>query len=156
MGAAPFSLTALTAANQATFLTLVAEYYAYDGIPFVAAKAQQALETLLQTPTLGVAWLVMVGTEVAGYVVVGFGFGLESGGRDAILDELYLRSPYRGQGWGKALIALVEDYCRTQGCQMLYLVVEPHNTRAQAVYRQLAFELSDRLIFAKSLRAWQA
>lgn len=151
MCAAPFTLESVTADQQPTLVTLIGEYYAYDGLEFDATKVHQALEILRADPQLGTAWLVIAAGHVAGYAIVSYSFGVESGGRDAIVDELYLRSPYRGQGWGMAILQRIEAYCRAQGCQVLYLFVECHNTQAPAVYRKLNFEAADRLIFSKDL-----
>jgi GNAT superfamily N-acetyltransferase len=36
-----------------------------------------------------------------GYIVLTFGYSLEYLGRDAFIDEFYLRESYRGRRWGR-------------------------------------------------------
>ena len=39
-----------------------------------------------------------------GYLVLTLGYSLEYGGRDAFIDEVYIRSSYRGRGIGTAAL----------------------------------------------------
>ena len=41
-----------------------------------------------------------------------FGYGLESHGRFAFLDEMYIRDEYRGRGLGREALEAVEETCR--------------------------------------------
>jgi GNAT superfamily N-acetyltransferase len=41
---------------------------------------------------------------IAGYLVITWGWGIESGGREALIDEIYVTPEYRGQGLASALI----------------------------------------------------
>ncbi|MBD2257774.1 GNAT family N-acetyltransferase [Pseudanabaena sp. FACHB-2040] len=139
-----------TPADLEVLLTLVQEYYTYDQIDFEESRQRTALTGLLQEPSLGQIWLLEQG-QPFGYAVLTFGYAIESGGRDAILDELYLREAYRGQGLGSQVLAFIESFCRQAGLTGLYLVVERKNLRAQSVYRKLNYVESDRLIFGKFL-----
>lgn len=138
-----------TLADVEVLLALVQEYYTYDQITFAAPRQRRALAGLLQNPAFGYAWLLEDQGRAFGYAVLTFSYAIESGGRDAILDELYLREVYRGQGLGSQVLAFIESYCQKEELTGLYLVVEPDNCRAQAVYRKRNFVESDRLIFGK-------
>ena len=76
---------------------------------------------------------------VAGYLVVCFGWSLEFHGRDAFVDELYLREDFRGRGIGTRALEVAVDLCRASGVRVLHLEVERRNTRAQAMYRRAGF-----------------
>lgn len=121
-------------------LPLMQGYYDFDHIPFDEVKARKALMGLLRDETLGKAWLVLCGDDVAGYIVLTYDYGLESGGREAFIDELYLREGYRGQGIGRRTIEFVEGFCASVGIHSLLLGVEPENTAAQAFYQKVGFE----------------
>lgn len=135
--------------DAATFLALMREYYAYDAHEFLEEKARQALEPLLANAVYGLAWLILDAKLVIGYAVITFGYSLEFGGRDAFLDELYLREDYRGQGIGTRIIQHALDVCQTHGVKALHLEVMAQNTRAQELYRRLGFELRDSRLMSK-------
>jgi ribosomal protein S18 acetylase RimI-like enzyme len=123
-----------------TFLELMREYYAYDGHEYDDAKARRALSKLLTVDQWGCAWLIRAGEAIIGYMVMCFGYSLEFGGRDAFLDEIYLREAYRGKGiGGQAIQYMVED-CRARGIKALHLEVMPGNARAIGFYERAGFE----------------
>jgi GNAT superfamily N-acetyltransferase len=97
-----------------TLLDFMRAYYAFDGHGFDREKARGALTALLQDANLGFAWLILDGDAAVGYVVRCFGYSLEWLGRDAFVDEFYLREEYRGRGWGRATMEFMEE-CRASG-----------------------------------------
>jgi len=121
-------------------LEMMQEYYRHDGLEFVAERARTALLELLRNSQHGRAWLVVLpGNEVAGYIVLTFGYSLEYHGRDAFVDELYLRAPYRRRGVGGAALAFAVQYCARHGIRALYLAVERGNAAARAFYATQGF-----------------
>ena len=128
------------------------EYYAFDGHGFDGDKARVALTALLRDSTLGRVWLILDGDTPVGYVALCFGYSLEWLGRDAFVDELYLREEYRGRGWGRTALAFVEDAAREAGVQALHLGVVPGNVVALELYRRLGFHEHD----SKFLSKWIA
>ena len=84
-----------------------------------------------------------------GYVVLTLGFSLEFHGRDAFVDEIYIRAQYRGRGIGGKALAFAEGACRSLGVRALHLEVERKNTAAQAVYRKVGFKDHDRYLMTK-------
>jgi ribosomal protein S18 acetylase RimI-like enzyme len=131
---------AATLADVDALTPLMREYYEYDGIPFDEAKARKALAGFLSHDSFGRAWLVCQADAIAGYIVLTYDYGLESGGREAFIDEFYLRAAYRGQGIGRKTIEFAEQFCAANGIRTLLLGVEPENTAAQAFYRKVGFE----------------
>jgi GNAT superfamily N-acetyltransferase len=53
--------------------------------------------------------------EPVGYLVVTLGYSLEYGGRDAFVDEVYIRSTHREKGIGTAALTFAEEQCRVLG-----------------------------------------
>jgi diamine N-acetyltransferase len=121
-------------------LVFMREYYAFDGHGFEEEKARVALVRLLRDGRLGRAWLIFDGAIPAGYVVICFGYSLEWLGRDAFIDELFLRAEYRGRGWGRKAIESVETAARALDVTTLHLEVVEENTTALEVYRRLGFK----------------
>ncbi len=126
-------------------LELMEEFYAYGSIAFDPIVARRALGELLATPSLGTVWIIESDAETIGYAVVAFGFSLELGGRDAILDELYVRESYRGKGVGRTVLRVAEDACRDRGIGALHLEVDETDERAQRFYASAGYRsrLSD-------------
>ncbi|MDQ3755908.1 MAG: GNAT family N-acetyltransferase, partial [Acidobacteriota bacterium] len=91
------------------------------------------------------------GTETAGYLVLTLGFSLEFKGRDALIDELYLRESFRDQGFGQQAIAFAIKWCQARNIRALHLEVERANARAQAAYRKAGFKDHDRYLLTKWL-----
>jgi ribosomal protein S18 acetylase RimI-like enzyme len=142
----------LAGASDADLLVgLMREFYAFDHIAFDEAPARSALRQILGDGRLGVVHLIRVGAETAGYLVMTFGFSLEFHGRDAFVDELYLRENFRGRGIGKACIEFAAEVCRAEGIAALHLEAERANTRAQALYRRVGFREHDRYLMTKWL-----
>jgi len=138
MGASPqFRLAVESEADL--LLEFMQEYYAFDGHGFDRDKARTALFALLCDPQFGRAWLILDGDTAAGYIVLCFGYSLEWLGRDAFVDEFYLREQYRGRGWGQAAMLYIEEAARADGIRALHLEVVEQNTIALELYRKLGF-----------------
>jgi diamine N-acetyltransferase len=127
------------ASDAELLLDFVQAYYAFDGHGYDREKARAALIALLQNPSFGRAWLILDGDSPIGYAVLCFGYSLEWLGRDAFVDEFYLREEYRGCGWGRAAMAFIENEARRVGIRVLHLEVVQQNARALELYRGLGF-----------------
>lgn len=123
-----------------TLLQFMQTYYAFDGHGFDREKARSALLALLRNANLGRAWLILEGDAPAGYIVLCFGYSLEWLGRDAFVDEFFLREPYRGRGWGHAAMEFVEGEARRAGIRTLHLEVVEKNVGALDFYRKYGFQ----------------
>jgi GNAT superfamily N-acetyltransferase len=130
-------------------LNFMRELYKHDHLPFDEAVARQALEKILQDHSLGRVWLIEDGDETIGYLVLTLGYSLEYHGRDAFVDEIYIRESHRGRGIGAQAIKFVEQACRRLDVQALHLEVERENTKAQAFYRKVGFADHDRYLLTK-------
>jgi GNAT superfamily N-acetyltransferase len=132
-------LTRATPADFPVLVTLIREFCAIDGHDFDEGRLRASLPPLLVDDAFGVVWLL--GDPVDGYAVVTWGYSLESGGREALIDEIYLRS--RNQGLGtKVLGAIIED-CRARGCKIAFLETEARNARVRKLYGRLGFVEDD-------------
>ncbi|HET6180554.1 MAG TPA: GNAT family N-acetyltransferase [Candidatus Sulfotelmatobacter sp.] len=130
-------------------IPLMREYYAFDGHSFDDEKTPQALLALLRQSSLGRAWLILDGEAPVGYIVVCFGYSLEWLGRDAFVDELYLREEFRGHGWGRQAMAFVEGEARAEGVRALHLGVTKGNETALQLYRKVGFRKHDSTFLSK-------
>jgi GNAT superfamily N-acetyltransferase len=148
---ATFTLAA--ASDAALLVPLLREFYAYDHISFDEPEARRALAQLLGDARLGRVYLIRVADELIGYFVLTFGFSLEFKGRDAFVDELFLRAEFRGRGIGTHALAVAEETCRAENVRALHLEVERANAGAQEVYRRAGFKDHDRYLLTKWIEA---
>jgi GNAT superfamily N-acetyltransferase len=143
------SFTPATLENVEELLLMMREFYAHEGLTFDQAIARCALQGIISDKTLGRVFLIVSENTVAGYAALTFGYSLEFHGRDAFVDELYLRAEYRSQGYGRRALDFLSRVCLELGIKALHLEVERENTRAQAVYREFGFKDHDRYLMTK-------
>jgi GNAT superfamily N-acetyltransferase len=140
-----------TESDLPCLLQFMRDYYACDGHLFREQEAPTALTALLRDPSLGQAWLVLNGEAPVGYVVLCFGYSLEWLGRDAFIDELYLREDYRGRGWGRKTMEFIEQAARDLGIKTLHLEVVHRNTTASALYQKVGFVEHRSILMSKPI-----
>ena len=138
--------------DEEVLVGLMREFYAIEHLTLDEPAARAALRQILGDRALGIVHLIRAGTDVAGYLVLTFGFSLEFHGRDAFIDELYLREQFRGMGLGAASPRLAEEVCRQEGIRAVHLEVDRANTREQEVYRRAGFRDHDRYLLTKWLK----
>lgn len=132
-------------------LELMREFYAQTHMAFAEPAARAALGALLKDPSKGELYLIFQGSELAGYFALTFCFSLEFHGKFALLDELYIREPYRRRRLGKAAMAFVESVCKKTGIKSLRLEVGEDNRAAQGLYTAAGMQKDSRLLFTKWL-----
>jgi len=130
---------------------MMREFYSQQEMQLDEAAASLAVTRALENPELAQIYLIFHGTELAGYFALTFCFSLEFHGRFALLDEIYLREPYRRQKLGKAVVAFAEDLCRKAGVKALRLEVGRENHGAQSLYRAAGFKEDERNLMTKWL-----
>jgi GNAT superfamily N-acetyltransferase len=136
----PPTFRAAEPANVDLLLAYVREFYALDaiGIHFDESVVRRRLTELLQDPRLGRAWIIRDSEEPIGYLVLTFGYSLEYG-RDAMLDELFIRPSHRGKGVGTAAMLFLEATCRDLGIRAVHLEVSHQNDAARRLYTRAGF-----------------
>lgn len=137
-------------ANQTgPLLEMRREFCAHERLSFDERADLSVLHKIMADPSLGRVYMMLAGEEVAGYVVLTFGFSLEYGGRDALIDEIYVRESYRGRGIGTRCLQFIESVCRDLGVRALHLEVDRANANAQGVYRKSGFVDHDRYLMTR-------
>ena len=127
-------------------LTLVAEFCALDQHPFDSDRVAFSLSPLLDNDEHGVVYIVEPDT---GYLIVTWGYSLESGGREGLIDEIYLRR--RGEGIGASVMTWLFEEMRRRGIVRMFLETESHNDRARHFYAQHDFEADDSIWMSRTL-----
>lgn len=129
-------------------LEMLRRFYAEDRIPLDAPRVQRGLEQLMAEPALGAVLFAEVDGLRVGYVLLGWCFSIEQGGRHVLLDELYLEPGARGRGLGATLLGAACDWARARGAEVVRLEVNRHNPRARALYLRHGFRDDDRDILS--------
>jgi len=122
------------------FEKMVLALYEEDsgGEPMTAEKIQCTVNRLSQNPDKGRIELLFVGEELVGYAILIYQWSNEFGGDFLIIDEVFLRSVWRGQGIGSRYIGrLGKDNSNIIG---LLLEVSEENERAMQLYHLLGFK----------------
>mgnify|MGYP001025552794 CR=1 FL=1 len=128
---------------------LVREFYAIDRHEFDAARVRRALGPLLADDTHGQVWVLCGDGRIDGYGVLTWGYSIESGGRDVLLDELYVRQ--RGDGLGTRFLTTMLDAAAAAGASRVFLETEAHNERVRAFYARLGFRTEDSAWMSREL-----
>ena len=140
-------LSRATIKDLPELLDFIREFCAIDGHIFDERRMMDCLPDLLNTDDHGLVWLI--GEPVVGYAVITWGYSLESGGLEALIDEIYLRSRGRGIG-SQAIQAILED-CSSRGVQIVFLETEVNNTRARKFYARAGFKADDSIWMSRPL-----
>lgn len=137
--------------DLAALLPVVCEFHAHELIAWNPVRVQRTLEALLADADLGRLVLIECEGGLAGYLLVGFCFSLEFGGRYGLLDELYVRPSHRGGGVGRRALQHVEAICREQGFVCVRLEVSDDNLHAREVYLGRGYTEHPRRLMTKWL-----
>ena len=140
-----------TPGDQAGLIPLISRFCEIDDHPFDEAMVSRALAPLLEHDTYGQVWVVDDGVALLGYGVLTWGWSLESGGRDALIDEIYVDR--RSQGLGAILLQAVVDAAVQAGARVMFLETEHHNRSARAFYVRHGFDVEDSIWMVKDLTA---
>lgn len=136
-------------ADLAILLELVQEFHKCEKLPFDKNIDSDVLRHFLADESLGKAYLVEQENEVIGYIILTLGYSLEYRGRDAFIDELYIRPTHRGKGIGTQTLAFAEDACRDLGVRVLHLEVDFENLDAQRFYHRVGYQRHNRFLMTK-------
>jgi GNAT superfamily N-acetyltransferase len=127
------------------------KYYDYDRHDFDRKMARSAMRRLLGNRRLGIVLLALDGSKPIGYLVLALGYSLEFGGRDAFIDEFFIKEKYRGKGIGKAVLAHAHTVAKKQRVNALHLEVTRHNSAVIGFYRRGGFIDHDRYLMTKRI-----
>jgi len=113
---------------------------------FDPATSERGVVPLLDDDTYGVIWVT---DALDAYAVVTWGWSVESGGAEAILDEIYVRRP--NFGVGSALIEHLHADCRARGVRRIFLETEAPNEQARRLYTRHGYDAEDSIWMVKWL-----
>lgn len=132
-----------------TLVELAAEYCEADGHEFDAETVRAGFTPLLADDRHGIVHVAEVDGVIDGYGVVTWGWSIEIGGLDVVLDEIYVRT--KGRGLGTALLHHLEAECRDRGVKRIFLETELPNEAARRLYEREGYEADMSIWMSKEL-----
>lgn len=125
------------------------EYCVADGHEVDEPTMRTGFAGLLGDDTYGLVLVALAGDAVVGYGVVTWGWSVEIGGLDVVLDELYVRT--KNTGLGSRLVEAIEAECRARGVKRIFLETERPNVAARRLYARLGWTEDDSIWMSKEL-----
>lgn len=129
-------------------MALIEEFNRVDPHAHDDARIRTSLIPLLENSPLGTV-LVLDEGDLTGYAVLTWGYSLESGGIEALVDEIFVLE--RGQGHGAALLAACVDAAREHGAKVMFLETELANARVREFYARHDFIADDSIWMSRAL-----
>ena len=120
--------------------------------PLSITHIEGALEPLIADSTIGDVWLVEQ-ESILGYLVITWGWGIESGGKEALIDEIYITPEARSQGLATALIEASLAKARALGTKAVFLETEANNPESRLLYERLGFKVESSVWMRSLLEA---
>jgi GNAT superfamily N-acetyltransferase len=88
-------------------LSLLTGFSEEAGTNFGREHLLTGLQPMLNNQKLGLVFVAELDNLLVGYAVIGWGWGIESGGREALIDEVFVLEAHRNQGIGAKIITAV-------------------------------------------------
>jgi len=124
-------------------MRLVADFHVEQEIALSDEARRAALVPLLEGSPHGVIYLMGPARAPIGYVAVSFGWSIQFGGMDGVVDEIYIRPGVRGRGIGSEVLLALPKALAKAGLKALHLEVARDNPRARKLYEKLGFAARD-------------
>lgn len=132
-------------------MEMMKDFYLIDNYPFNEKKAESNFNLFISETTLGRFWIIKNENKICGYLVLTFGFSFEYGGRDAFMDEFYLKPTFRDGGIGKRVLKILNEKAKSLGVYAIHLEVEKSNERTNALYSQSGYIGNNRSLLTNKL-----
>jgi len=137
--------------DLANLLPLLAGFSKEAGTNFSQEHLISGLEPLLNNDQLGLVFVAELEGLLVGYVVIGWGWGIESGGREALVDEVFVLEANRNQGIGSKMLTTAIEALKKHDTKAVFLETEAHNPNSRKLYQNLGFDTEDSVWMRKEL-----
>jgi len=102
-------------------LPMVERFHGESGLDTTADHREAAVMPLLEGSPLGAIWMIGPKMAPVGYICVSFGWSIEMGGMDGIIDEFWIREKVRGRGMGSEALDALKKALGAAGVAALHL-----------------------------------
>ena len=138
-------------ADQTALIGLLGDFAAEALAPLTTEHLTAAVTPLLRGSELGEIWVLEHEQNLIGYLVIGWGWGIESGGREALIDEVFVSDAHRNQGLGTRLVQAALARAKELDAKTVFLETEQSNPESRKLYQNLGFEIEDSVWMRKAL-----
>ena len=138
-------------ADQTALIGLLGDFAEEALAPLTTEHLTAAVTPLLQGSELGEIWVLEHEQNLIGYLVIGWGWGIESGGREALIDEVFVSHAHRNQGLGTRLVEAALTRAKELDAKTVFLETEQSNPESRKLYQNLGFEIEDSVWMRKAL-----
>jgi len=132
-------------------LSLLTGFSEEAGTNFGREHLLAGLEPLLSNQDLGLVFVAELDIVLVGYAVIGWGWGIESGGKEALIDEVFVLKNHRNQGIGAKMLSAVMTQLERHNTKAVFLETEAQNPNSRKLYQNLGFETEDSVWMRKAL-----
>jgi ribosomal protein S18 acetylase RimI-like enzyme len=138
-------------ADQDAVLVLMRGYCQEVGTPLSDEHLLDAIGPLIANEQLGDLLVAEQGEDLAGYLVITWGWGIESGGAEALIDEMFVAAEYRHQGVGTLLMTEGQSRASAKDVKVIFLETEQNNPESRELYDRLGFEVESSIWMSKRI-----
>lgn len=133
-------------------LNMMTAFNAIDGYSFDPEIGKRNLNEFTSREELGRLYLIKNNELTIGYLVLAFGFSFEYQGRDAFIDEFYIKKDFRNKGAGKLVMDFIASEAERLKIKAIHLEVESHNLSATKLYEGKGYKSSNRRLLTKRIK----
>ncbi|KOO51801.1 GNAT family N-acetyltransferase [Viridibacillus arvi] len=113
---------------------------------FVASNALSIVQALFEKTWITKA--IEVEDQLIGFTM--YGFSEEQNFFE--LCRIMIDRKFQGKGYGpKAILLVIEEMKKLEGCNEIYLSTEPNNKRGKKIYEKLGFKNTGRIVDGEEL-----
>lgn len=145
------AFTNYTDKDKTEVLEMMAAFNKTEDYTFDSVGREKNLLEFTSNESLGRLYVIKLQQQTIGYLVLAFGFSFEYKGRDAFIDEFYIKPAYRNKGIGGLTLEFITSESKKLGIQALHLEVESHNIHANKLYLNKGYRSNNRKLMTKKL-----
>ncbi|MGE7919110.1 GNAT family N-acetyltransferase [Viridibacillus sp. NPDC093762] len=124
--------------NNASMPTLCEEFVASNALSIVQAQFEKT-------------WITKA-IEVEGKLIGFTMYGFSEEQNFFELCRIMIDRKFQGNGYGpKAILLVIEEMKKLEGCNEIYLSTEPNNERGKKIYEKLGFKNTGRIVDGEEL-----
>jgi GNAT superfamily N-acetyltransferase len=127
-------------------LPLVRAFHEFEDLHITEEQRKNSLTALLANVELGGIWLIYANRQPVGYIALCLGYSIEFAGKDAFIDEFYIRPEFRGKGLGKQTLEFIKIAAKDLDVRAIHLEVARTNTKANQLYAHANFATREKYV----------
>ena len=130
---------------------MMEEYYEMNNYEFVDWSAAENFDEIIENTHMGKIWMISFTNQTIGYLIFTFGYSFEHGGRDASIDELFLKKEYRNKGFGTLILETLDFFAHKHNVKAIHLKVENTDSSANQLYLKAGYTKNRRHLLTKTI-----